>query len=78
MTEYENIEYETSDDDVGPDQLPDIITDAMQDLSLGEHALTRFHGKSSSVYSSIFGGQTLISLRPLDGRLDARPRSIRP
>lgn len=47
MTEYDNIEYETSDDDVGPDQLPDIITDAMQDLSLGEH-LTRFHGKSSS------------------------------
>lgn len=48
VTDYENVEYETSDDDVGPDQLPDTITDAMQDLSLVEHALSRFHGKSSS------------------------------
>lgn len=50
ITDYDQVEYETSDDDVGPDQLPDIITDAMQDLSLGEHALSRFHGKSSSKF----------------------------
>lgn len=53
ITDYDNIEYETSDDDVGPDQVPDIITDAMQDLSLGDHALSRFHGKSSSTYFTI-------------------------
>ncbi|KAF8322612.1 hypothetical protein DL93DRAFT_2050436 [Clavulina sp. PMI_390] len=44
-----DVEFETSDDDVGPDQLPDIITDAMQDLSLGENGIARFHGKSSSL-----------------------------
>ena len=47
ITDYDNIEYESSDDDFGPEQVPDIITDAMQDLSLGDPAL-RFHGKSSS------------------------------
>lgn len=40
--------YETSEDEMDPDTLPDLITDAMQDLSLGDTHLTRFHGKSSS------------------------------
>jgi len=48
ITDYDNIEYESSDDEFGPEQVPDIITDAMQDLSLGDPALSRFHGKSSS------------------------------
>ena len=54
ISEYENLEYETSDDDFGPDQLPDIITDAMNDLSIDSTSplqrteLARFHGKSSS------------------------------
>lgn len=49
VQDYDNVDYETSDDELGPNQLPDIITDAMQDLSLSEHAVSRFHGKSSSL-----------------------------
>jgi hypothetical protein len=42
--------YDTSEDDFGPGTLPDVITDAMQDLSIQNTKLShsRFHGKSSS------------------------------
>lgn len=48
LTDRDGIEYDSSDDEL--EQLPDIITDAMNDLSIDTAPLARWHGKSSSKF----------------------------